>query len=71
MNDCLKKRGLSVGQQRRLCMIGMTGGICKGECLRCSSGHKPLNLTRWYSCWLSQLDEALRGGGMSVAKPGD
>ena len=57
VNDCLKKRGLNVGQTRRM---GREGGR-KGECL----GH----LTRCYSCGLSQIYETLKGGGFSVAKP--
>ena len=43
--------------------------VCEVEYLGHSLGDEPLNLTKCYSCGLSQLYETLRGGCMSVAKP--
>ena len=35
--------------------------ICEGECIGRSPGDEPLTLTRWHSCGLPQLYEALEG----------
>ena len=69
VNDCLKKRGLNVGQARRVVYErNEWREFVKGECLGCSLGNEPLTLTRWYSCGLPQLYETLWGGGLPVAK---
>ena len=63
VNYCLKKRGLNVGQARRMVRV------CTWKCLRHSRGYELLTSTRCYSCGLSQIYETLRDGGLSVAKP--
>ena len=44
-------------------------GAYNRECFGCSLGNESLNLMNCYSCKLSQLYDALRGGGLFVAKP--
>ena len=36
-------------------------GFCEEECMGCSPGDEPLTLTRYHSCGLLQLYEALEG----------
>ena len=43
-------------------------GVCEGECMGYSLGDEPLTLTRYHSCELLQLYEAL-GGNLSVPEP--
>ena len=36
-------------------------GVCEGGCMGRSPGNEPLTLTRYHSCGLPQLYEALEG----------
>ena len=48
-------------KQREWSRIGVNGGVCEGECMGRSRGDEPLTFTRYYSCGLSQVYEALEG----------
>ena len=64
VNDCLKKRGLNVGQARRMVYdMNEWREVVRGDTWGYSLGDEPLALKRCYSCGLSLLYEILRGGG--------
>ena len=64
MNDCLKKRGLNVGQGRRMVYDrSKWWEFIKLNDWGIAPGDEPLTLMRCYSCRLSQLYETLRDGG--------
>ena len=72
MNDYLekkKKRGLNIGQERRMVYDRNEWQKFVRECLGHSPGIEPQNLMKCLSCRLSQLYEDLGGGDLSVAKP--
>ena len=52
VKDCLRERGLDVGQTWRMV------GVCEGECMGLSPRNEPLTLTRCHSCGWPQLYEA-------------
>ena len=62
VKECLKKRGLYVGQARRIVQDRSEWrGFVRGECMGHSLGDEPLTLTRCHSCGLPQLHEACEG----------
>ena len=59
--ECLKKRDLDIRQARRMVQDRSEWwGACEGECMGRSLGVEPLTLTRYRSCGLPQLYEALK-----------
>ena len=55
VKECLRKRGLDVRQVSRMVRV------CEEEYMGHSPGDEPLTLTRYHSCGLQQLYEALEG----------
>ena len=60
MKERLRKRGLDIGQARRM-VQDKCDKVCAGECMGHSQGDEPLTLTRFHCCGLPQLYEALEG----------
>ena len=49
------------GKQGEWCVIRVNDGVGEEECTGRSPGDAPLTLTRWHSCGLPHLYEALEG----------
>ena len=53
VKECLRKRGLNVGEARRMVQDRSEWwGFVRGECMRRSLAEEPLTLTRCHSCGL-------------------
>ena len=59
VRNCLRKRGLDVGQARR---------VCEGECVGRGPGDEPQILARCLSCGLCRHVKPV-GGNLSVTEP--
>ena len=68
MNDCLKKRGLNVGQEG-WCMISEMREFVRWSACGIARRDEPLTWMSCYSSGLSQIYQYLMDGGLSVAKP--